>query len=366
MTQAEFKCDVCGKDFFNRQILLYHKETVHDGVIHRCKICDAPIRSKANMPDHMKRMHGNGEFSCDKCNYKTKTKRRLKVHIGNVHVEKKFECKFCDTKYGFQFGLNKHIRQVHAKTLPENKRDIATCPFCDFKSTSVKKHIKKLHKKREKLDPKFSHKCEFCNTSFTRKDSLSHHLFRYHRSKLSIETFKKKQCWDCPDCEFITVKVDRGYLERHVKQKHKKQLGKVILRDIFPKNPEIEDKQTEFCSGEYFEPKEETISQPKLENFDLDEKLDISDEDSDMLISGEYFKSKEEIISQPKPDISDEDSDNEDVMKNYEQVEQHSYLCPITSCTFVMSFYDEATKNKHFETQHDGEINWPGVSFIKL
>ena len=65
-------------------------------------------------------------------------------------------------------------------------------------------------------------------------------------------------------------------------------------------------------------------------------------------------------------DISDEDSNDDGVMKNDEHIQQHSYLCPIKSCTFVMSFYDETTKNKHFETQHDGEINWSGVSFIKL
>ena len=228
------------------------------------------------MPDHMKRMHGNEEFSCDKCNYKTKTKRRLKVHIGNVHVEKKFECKLCDTKYGFQFGLNKHIRQVHAKTLPENEKNIATCPFCDFKSMSwnVKKHFKQLHQKREKLDPKFSHTCEFCDKSFTGKDYLNQHLFRYHKSKLSNENFAKKECWDCPDCEFITVIVERRKLERHVTQKHKKQLGKVILRNIFPNTLEIKVKGTEFYSREYFESKEEIIKQAKPENLGLEEGLE--------------------------------------------------------------------------------------------
>ena len=223
-------------------------------------------------------------------------------------------------------------------------------------SWNVKKHIKQLHKKREKLDPKFNHKCEFCDKFFTGKDYLNQHLFRYHKSKLSIENFTKKECWDCPDCEFITVIVERRYLERHAKQKHKKQLGKVILQDIFPKTLEKKAKKTELNYREYFEPKEEIISQPKPENLDLEEDLNL--EKGTEFNSGEYFEPKEEITSQPKPenldldeklDISDEDSDNDDVMKKYEQVQHHSYLCPITSCTFVMSCYEEATKNKHIE-----------------
>ena len=337
MTQTEFKCNVCDKVLISRQSLIQHKETVHDGVIYRCKICDAPIRSRPNMADHMKRMHGNEEFSCDKCNFRTKTRRKLKAHIGNVHSEKRFECKLCDSKYGFQFALTKHVQQVHAKTLPENERGIATCPSCDFKSKpwNVQKHIKQLHQKREKPGLKSSHKCEYCDKSYTGKNwknSLSRHLFKYHRSKLNIENFKKKQCWACPDCEFVTIKAERIFLERHVKQRHKKSLGKVILQDIFPKTLETKAKETEFYSGEYFEPKEETITL-KPENIDLEEELDISD------------------------------SGNDEKMKNDERI--HSYLCPIKSCTFVMSCYDETRKNKHIETHH-GEIDWTGVSFIKL
>ena len=210
--RKKWTCDVCGFIGF-KLVLLRHKETVHDGVLHRCKICDVPIRSITNVGDHMKRMHGNEEFSCDQCNFKTKTKRRLKVHIGIKHGEKKFECKLCESKYGFQFGLTRHIKMVHANTLPESERDIAACPFCDFKSKSwnVKKHLRQMHRKKENSETKQkNHKCEYCDKLYLNKESLWHHLFRYHRSKLNAENFQRKQCWSCPDCEFISDVVYRN------------------------------------------------------------------------------------------------------------------------------------------------------------
>ena len=335
----EWTCDECGKvlvGFHNS--LLYHKESAHEGVVHRCKICDAPIRSRTNMNDHMRRMHGNEEFSCDHCSFKTKTKRRLKVHIGVKHAEKKFECKLCELKFGFQFGLTRHIKIVHAKTLPENVKENVCCTFCDFKSKSwnVKKHIKQMHEKNEKLkkQQKSNNKCEYCENSFIKETSLWHHLFRYHRSKLNSKNFQIKQCWSCPDCDFITDASSRYHLERHVKERHKKQLGKIILQDIFTikqDNEKIEVK------GEYFEPQEENDTETERGNQDL---------------NGHFSQ-----------DISDEDSNDDDQMKTSEQ--NPSYLCPIKSCTFVMSLYDETNKNKHIETQH-GDINMTGVSFIKL
>ena len=347
----EWTCDECGKvlvGFHNH--LLYHKESAHEGLLHRCKICDAPIRSRANMTDHIRRMHGNEEFSCDQCSFKTKTKRRLKVHIGIKHAEKKFECKLCELKFGFQFGLTRHIKIVHANTLPENVKEIVSCTFCDFKSKSwnVKRHLK-VHRKNEsfnqqqrssKEDTKYKYKCRYCTKSNTKQESLDYHLFHYHRNVIKPEDFKKRHFWSCPDCHFTTVRINPSHLNRHVSQKHKKQIGKVILQDIFENQIELKTKNKNSINGttgEYFEPmsKEENVTEASNLKLELDFSLDISDEDSN----------------------------DEDIMKASKQ--NHSYLCPIKSCTFVMSFYDEPSNNKHIETQH-GDINMTGVSFIKL
>ena len=91
---------------------------------------------------------------------------------------------------------------------------------------------------------------------------------------------------------------------------------------------------------EYFEPKEENFSETgNQDNLDLKQKGNFN------------------------LDISDDESNDDNMLKTNEQ--NHSYLCPIKSCTFVMSCYDETTKNTHIETHH-GEINLADVCFIKL
>ena len=300
------------------------------------------------MPDHIKRMHGNEEFSCDECTFTTKTKRRLTVHVGIKHSEKKFKCMRCESKFGFQFGLTHHMKTVHAYTFPENENDIVSCPFCNFKSKSwnVKRHLK-VHKEKKNLDQprrsveedkKYKYKCKFCEKSYAKQESLDNHLFTNHKNEMNIEDFKNRKFWACPDCDFKTIRLNPSYLKSHAMHQHKKQLGKVIFQDIVKKEVEIGDmkeikKETEHCNEEYFEPKEENNSETERENLEQ---------------NGE---------------ISDEDSNDDGMMNTYEQ--NHSFLCPIKSCTFVMSCYDETTKNTHIETHH-GEINLADVCFIKL
>ena len=219
-----------------------------------------------------------------------------------------------------QYHSGSHIySQIRNKRIP---------PFL----SNVQKHIKQVHTKKGKT---LNHKCEYCDKSFVMEKSLLHHLFRCHRSKLTTKNFQIKQCWACPDCDFITDVVSRYHLERHVKHRHNKQLREIILQDIFTNN--LVEKEKIEVKEEYFKPKEETNTETERGPQDL---------------NGQFSQ-----------DISDEDSNDDDQMKTSEQ--NPSYLCPIKSCTFVMSFYVETNKNKHIETQHE-DINMTGVSFIKL
>ena len=67
--QILFKCEICDKEFENKNTLKKHFNNVHNlEKKHKCNICQRVFPIKSQMTSHMKIVHGNKKLhKCDSC-----------------------------------------------------------------------------------------------------------------------------------------------------------------------------------------------------------------------------------------------------------------------------------------------------------
>ena len=116
-----------------------------------CPICKA-IFGKTNLKKHIRTKHeGKKDYKCDLCGNQYFEKKRLNRHIKKEHDKIRDEkCNQCGKLYFSKDVLNQHIRNIHDKE--QNKivhdKEMAKCEFCGkgFTNKSMNIHIKAIHK----------------------------------------------------------------------------------------------------------------------------------------------------------------------------------------------------------------------------
>ena len=116
-----------------------------------CPICKA-IFGKTNLKKHIRTKHeGIKDYKCDLCGNQYFEKKRLNRHIKKEHDKIRDEkCNQCGKLYFSKDDLNQHIRNIHNKE--QNKivhdKEMAKCEFCGkgFTNKSMNIHIKAIHK----------------------------------------------------------------------------------------------------------------------------------------------------------------------------------------------------------------------------
>ena len=194
-------CNLCCKSFVNLKI---HTDKIHKRIrksesIERfqikCKSCDSVFSGK---------------------NIQT-CQNNLKIHVKTVHEgELNFKCHICEKAFWHPWHVRRHINSKHKQIKP------ASCDVCG-KSFDSERYLKKFHQCRG------SHKCNFCNKSFTEKNFQRH---KCHKSKIDDGHLKCDVCsksftkeedlikHDCRNkkCDFcdnyFTIKVIHRHMER--------------------------------------------------------------------------------------------------------------------------------------------------------
>ena len=217
-----FRCDTCFKNFTSKENLVTHSKVVHDKKdSHKCDLCDKTFLSNRFMKYHKNMVHLKLKpYSCSECQMKFSLKHSLRKHMkshekitlevssneANEHCEnnefrleeadgdlfdksddievkqqndvsildQKFETVVSQTtEYYENYGRNEHSNSWDREIIELDEKIDLDCFF--EKKIIIEEVIEKPSKK---------FKCESCDKSFNRPDSLVNHRVKHSEEKL--------------------------------------------------------------------------------------------------------------------------------------------------------------------------------------
>ncbi|XP_069507249.1 zinc finger protein 64 [Ambystoma mexicanum] len=222
--ERPFKCQICPYASRNSSQLTVHLRSHTGDAPFQCKMCSSKFKINSDLKRHMRVHSGEKPFKCEFCNFFCAMKGNLKSHIRIMHNSSNtFKCPECDFHCSNKTSLRQHTR-VHQPEQPvkcfdcnyscSNKAALKVherihsndrpfrCEFCSFdtkQQSNLTTHMKKIHgdkvkskksiiEKKDgellkqggyrqvaKLDAKKAFKCDICDASFVREDSLRSH-----------------------------------------------------------------------------------------------------------------------------------------------------------------------------------------------
>lgn len=181
LRERKYKCDKCGKSFFQLCHLKKHKLT-HSGLKpYACPECGKRYSSKESYQAHVLLHGGQRPYKCQHCDKSYGLKRDLKEHQVLHTGEKPFACGVCGKAFARRPSLRAH-RVVHeGKWVPR-----INCPECGKElanQSSLRAHMS-LHTGEQ------PHACPHCAKRFRQRSNLQAHL-RLHTGE---------KPYGCPHC----------------------------------------------------------------------------------------------------------------------------------------------------------------------
>jgi len=231
--EVEHKCKYCSKIFHKNSIMLKHIKSVHEnpGNI-KCDICEVIFSTQSSLNRHQKNHIKNRPkpFKCNKCDYATDRNSSLKGHLKahekgkcdkcntNLHKNRihdcRLDCKFCGLKFSQAGHVTQHIKKHHGH---EIGRSLYECDICGLKCYVL--NNLRIHMEAKHADGKIqAFTCDLDGKAFKCKENIARHM------KSHLQPVK---------CDFCHIKVNKGYLKRHIinfhtgiKQPRKKYIPK--------------------------------------------------------------------------------------------------------------------------------------------
>ena len=222
-------CQCCGEVFKTVKHYHYHKRSTRQTPVDpvACTVCGKIMKNNAKLLLHMKTTHPTETFTCEYCGKVSKTKWALKNHqilgcskntkanIVDVKVQQEEllsqESELCKACAKYVKNLRLHILNEHSRVIIENGLEMFQCIFCDksFGRKSSLSHHLLLH------TGKPVYKCDICGIEYKEKRSLTKHLEASH----GVEPTNRKVLaengpFKCDQCEFTTEVKKK--LDRHL------------------------------------------------------------------------------------------------------------------------------------------------------
>ncbi|KAK3519004.1 hypothetical protein QTP70_016179 [Hemibagrus guttatus] len=204
---APFQCGECGAKFKINSDLKRHTR-VHSGEKpYACELCDYRCAMKANLKSHARLRHG--AYSCTECDFRCTAKAALRAHSRQHAPARPLRCTCCPYSCTSKGALKRHER-VHSDERP------FTCHRCTFASkqrANLLVHMRKCHgenvvegrskrakrgkvgdespspagsRYRVKLEAAQAFRCNLCDASFVREDSLRSHKRQHNYSEKQL------------------------------------------------------------------------------------------------------------------------------------------------------------------------------------
>uniref|UniRef100_A0A6P7F266 Zinc finger protein 62-like n=1 Tax=Diabrotica virgifera virgifera TaxID=50390 RepID=A0A6P7F266_DIAVI len=222
---GKFVCYECNKVFTRNENLIYHSCTTYYKL--KCHLCERLFSQEKALNFHIKTRH---TINCKRCKTIFSSEEEKKAHnCPKKALSKQHTCTVCSKVFNFKNNL-----YTHMKTHESNPSEpLYTCPTCNkvCKNWNIYFRHRKLHEG-------LKYKCDMCDKTFNRSDSLKLHKDDQHSldeaNKVSCETcqkdFKNKKLlklhqithldnsYNCQHCS--SVFKTQKYLKRHIKHVH--------------------------------------------------------------------------------------------------------------------------------------------------
>nr|XP_056701155.1 zinc finger protein 64 [Euleptes europaea] len=225
--ERPFKCQICPYASRNSSQLTVHLRSHTGDAPFQCRLCSAKFKINSDLKRHMRVHTGEKPYQCEFCDVRCAMKGNLKSHVRVKHnVENTFKCLECEFQCGNKTSLRQHLR-THQ---PEQPVKCAECSYsCPNKATL------RVHERVHLQDRPF--KCEFCSFDTKQRSNLTTHMKKVHREKAKKRTAERaegdgpkdggprqvarleaKKAFRCDLCEASFVREDslRSHKRQHV------------------------------------------------------------------------------------------------------------------------------------------------------
>ncbi|KRT78578.1 zinc finger protein [Oryctes borbonicus] len=237
---GKYTCSECLVIFSRNENLQAHKCNIHKKQLVKCVLCDKQFSLKKYLSRHIQAVHER-KRSCPKCSKTYHSDKEIKEHncSGISEIEKeKYPCLLCNKTFYRESYIKKHMK-LHApiKQAGAAKDELYICEICakTFRTGRNLARHKKTH-----FQTSFA--CDKCDKSFTRVDTLNHHVTVEHCSfshpcticekvfkskkylQIHMTTHTKRKNVQCSACN--RKFFQKSALENHFKLKHAVQCNK--------------------------------------------------------------------------------------------------------------------------------------------
>ena len=170
-----FVCGLCDNVFRQKESMLAHRRSIHDGVKFKCEYCTKQFSRKNVLRCHISEKHFyKCKTQCSNCSKTFVSKKGLDYHLRisckeQPNVDKPFDCDNCERKFASKESL-----RCHKSTIHKGKR--YNCTKCDrhfLFSSTLRNHLKAKH-------DKIKYPCLICKKKFAYKSGLSYHEKMHH------------------------------------------------------------------------------------------------------------------------------------------------------------------------------------------
>ena len=156
----EWKCDLCEKQYTNREELKEHEDDYHE---QKCNKCEKRYVHIKELGEHYKKEHGITRHKCTDCGKESENLEEMSEHLKNYYT-----CDLCD------YGVCMNRRDFENHIDRRHNRDCYTCEQCsnwyDYRE-DLEDHRRRRHTK---------YNCDQCDKWYNRKEDLEDHKKRRH------------------------------------------------------------------------------------------------------------------------------------------------------------------------------------------
>ncbi|XP_066481958.1 zinc finger protein 64 [Tiliqua scincoides] len=175
--ERPFKCQICPYASRNSSQLTVHLRSHTGDAPFQCRLCAAKFKINSDLKRHMRVHTGEKPYKCEFCDVRCAMKGNLKSHIRIKHnVENTFKCLECDFQCGNKTSLRQHLR-THQPEQP------VKCSECNYSCSN--KATLKVHERIHFKDRPF--KCDFCSFDTKQRSNLTTHMKKAHKDKVKVK-----------------------------------------------------------------------------------------------------------------------------------------------------------------------------------
>ena len=125
--ESIYKCTICSKIFAREYHLNIHTMKHTGEKRFKCDECGEPFTSGRKLKNHRIEKHGASEtdiFKCEVCQREFADRNTMKKHVKSHSKEKPYECQTCGRRYQYSWNLKIHEKSSHTGDMPFK------CRFC--------------------------------------------------------------------------------------------------------------------------------------------------------------------------------------------------------------------------------------------